>query len=307
MEIEFFRQQAMENLRASIPDNIHLYATSSDPWIEKYFISQDISLPIVSSGIEIPEIDLLVGGESTNDGPNAVTLHKALKGILNPVQASDRRVWTAMAHSNFYEYMTKRWPVKEELNENNTNGTVTDRYFMARGLLRNGISRLYWFAEMTYDETLEDPYEYTKYLLSNQDLMNQVDGQAYCRNKSTLQVVLKTLKEAGKLSESQNRSFFERLCKRGGTIMLDALPKEALSELCNSTLKSSMQISRVYDGCTMTLKSVTSNTVMQVTVQKGKAYLGKSMVKSNPNNLNKLSVGKDLIISGVKYRIVSIA
>ena len=59
--------------------------------------------------------------------------------------------------------MHSRWPVENAVNEKGTNGTVTDRYFAARGLFRNGISRLYWIAEVTYDSDLDDPYEYTKY------------------------------------------------------------------------------------------------------------------------------------------------
>ena len=56
--------------------------------------------------------------------------------------------------------MRSRWKVENTLNDSGTNGTVTDRYFVSRGLFRNGISRLYWIAESTYDESLEDPYEY---------------------------------------------------------------------------------------------------------------------------------------------------
>ena len=109
------------------------------------------------------------------------------------MQATDRRLWVQLTHNDFYDYMRSRWPVENVLNESGTNGTVTDRYFASRGLFRNGISRLYWIAELTYDPSLEDPYEYTRFLIAYQDLINQVDGRSLCRNRNVLRSCLKAL------------------------------------------------------------------------------------------------------------------
>ena len=72
-----------------------------------------------------------------------------------------------------------------------------------------------------YDDSLEDPYEYTRFLIEYQDLINQVDGRSLCRNKNVLRSCLKTLKNAGDLTERQKRLFFEGMCKRGGIKVLD--------------------------------------------------------------------------------------
>ena len=306
MILSFLRQEALYVLSRSVSENIDLYATQERPWINEYFSEHEIRGPFIKSEIEVPDVELMNGSDSKNDAENAIRIHVAFKNHIYPVQATDRRLWVQLTHNDFYSYMQSRWPVDNSLNDKGTNGTVTDRYFASRGLFRNGISRLYWIAEFTYDDALEDPYEYTRYLIAYQDLINQVDGRSLCRNKKILRSCLKTLKDAGDLSERQKRLFFEGMCKRGGVRVLDALPPDVLDDLCKDTLEKVLDVRQIKNGSRVLLQAVSSGTNAIIVVKSGKAYMGKSFFKSKPENLYRLSIGDVLELGKTEYRIVDI-
>ncbi|WP_028128875.1 DUF6339 family protein [Selenomonas sp. AE3005] len=306
MNLQFLRQEALDVLSRSIPENIELYADQESPWINDFFVKHEIKVPSFMSEIDIPDIELIYGADSKNDAENAVRLYEAFKNRIYPVQAMDRRLWVQLTHNEFYGYMRSRWNVENTLNDRGTNGTVTDRYFVSRGLFRNGISRLYWIAESTYDESLEDPYEYTRFLIGYQDLINQVDGRSLCRNKNILHSCLKTLKNAGDLTERQKRLFFEGICKRGGVKVLDALPMDVLDDLCKSTLERVLEIKQIKNGSKVYLQAVDSDISLVIIVRNGKAYRGKSLFKTKPDNLYRLTVGNEMELGKKKYRITDI-
>ena len=306
MNLFFFRQEALDILSRSIPENIELYANQETPWTNEFFVKHETKVPVFKSEIEIPDVELMMGADPKNDVENAIRIYESFKGRIYPVQATDRRLWVQLAHNEFYDYMRSRWPVESILNESGTNGTVTDRYFVSRGLFRNGISRLYWIAELTHDSSLEDPYEYTRYLIAYQDLINQVDGRSLCRNKDVLRSCLKVLKNAGELSERQKRLFFEGMCKRGGVKVLDALPVDVLDTLCKETLDRVLEIKQIKNGSKVYLQAIDSGANVIIVVKGGKAYMGKSLFKSKPDNLYRLTVGDEVELGKTKYRITEI-
>lgn len=307
MELLYLRQEALDKLAKSVDKNISHYSEDTDnEWVEDFFRSESVKRPLFSSEIEMDDIELQCGDDASLDADNAIVLHQALRGKLNAVQATDRRLWVALTHTVFYPYMISRWPVENILNDKGTNGTVTDRYFMSRGFFRNGISRLYWIAEMTVDDTLDDPYEYTRYFISNQDLINQVDGQAYCRNREVLVSCLKALKAAEPLSENQRRLFFQNLCKRGGVTVLDALPSENMDELCKNVMDDVHQMKVIKNGSKIMVQALDTSNRMTFEVRGGKPYVGKTVFRSKPENLYRLIIGKEVEIGKTRYRIIDI-
>ncbi len=306
MELRFLRQEAMDALQKGIGENINHYADDKEDWTESFFLEKGTKVPFMKSDLLVPDFELISGEGASQDIENAILLHSSFKGVLKPVQAADRRLWVALTHTSFYPYMVHRWPVENSVNDHGTNGTVTDRYFASRGLFRNGISRLYWLAELTYDESLEDPYEYTRFLMEYQDLINQVDGRSLCRNKDVLRACLKVLKDAGELSERQKRLFFEGMCKSGGVRVLDALPGDVLDQLCKETLDRILKIKQIKNGSRVQLQAVDSGTKVVISVKEGKAYMGKSLFKSKPDNLYRLTVGNEMELGKTKYRITEI-
>ena len=306
MELRFFRQEAMETLKNKISENINRYKDDKEDWTETFFLEKGTKVPLMKSNISVQEVELLTGKDASQDIENAIRLHSSFLGALKPVQAADRRLWVALTHTVFYPYMVSRWPVENGLNENGTNGTVTDRYFASRGLFRNGIARLYWLAELTYDTSLEDHYEYTRFLMEYQDIINQVEGRSLCRNKKVLRSCLKILKNADKLTEAQKRLFFEGMCKRGGVSVLDALPAETLDDLCKDTLDRILKIKKIKNGSRVYLQAENSGKNIIIVVRNKKAFMDSSLVKSKPENLYRLTVGKEVELGRIKYRITDI-
>ena len=106
------------------------------------------------SGITVPSTlgSLLRGGQE-NDATNAHLLHQALR--LTPTQAEDANLWARLAHVELWGYMQQRWRPGDDLDMKKVSLFVQRRYFVAqrnsRHLMRHGVARLWWAAELTHD------------------------------------------------------------------------------------------------------------------------------------------------------------
>ncbi len=257
MLINFMKSDALDMLISEIPNNKALY-NSKDRWIDQYFEDKGFGKYSFSTGIMVPDVELIVG-DSKTDYDNAVKLYEAFKGQLNPVQASDLRLWAYLAHYTYWDYMRTRWAidiVSEEDEEENNAGrdTVVSRigfrYFFkaskGKAFVRQGIARLYWSAYLTYDENNKNnPYEMTEYFLSKQDIFYASTERSLARYKTLLLAALKVLKEYGELKRSEIRSYFMNLNQAGGVIIFDSLSKQDAYALAKMTLDETLTVRSV--------------------------------------------------------------
>lgn len=242
MILSFMKTDALAMLITDIPDNISYYY-SGEKWIEEYFNGKGINKYYFNSQIEVPDIDLKNGGPKS-DYENATIIYDAMKDVLTPIQASDLRLWAFLAHDVFWSYMTERWSIDTPDEGEEQNNKLTDRvgarYFFkeskGKAFVRQGIARLYWSAYLTYDSSNSNPYEYTEYFLSKQDIFTSSTERVLARNKTLLIAALKVLKRAGDLKREQIRRFFLNLNQIGGIIVLDSLSPLAAEELSQRTL-----------------------------------------------------------------------
>lgn len=72
MILNFLKQEALDTLRRDIPNNIEYYV-SSDKWLDEYFESKNIPKYTISSGITVPDVELIIGDHST-DIDNSIAL-----------------------------------------------------------------------------------------------------------------------------------------------------------------------------------------------------------------------------------------
>ncbi|WP_349948409.1 DUF6339 family protein [Lacrimispora sp. BS-2] len=246
MIINFMKDNALDMLKSDIPNNVFLY-NSKDKWIDSYFEEKGLSNYSFNTGMMIPDVELLIG-DSKTDCENAIRIYEAFKGRLNPVQASDLRLWAFLAHNVYWDYMRERWgiDVAFEDDENDAGkdkivSRIGTRYFYeaskGKAFVRQGIARLYWSAYLTYDESnVNNPYELTEYFLSKQDIFAVSTERSLARNKELLLAALKVLKEHGDLKRNVIRQYFLNLNQAGGVIVLDSLSKELAYDLAKSTL-----------------------------------------------------------------------
>ena len=304
MELLFLRQTALDTIRNDISDNLDYYA-KSEPWLDEYFLHKDISNYSFSSGIEIEEFSLVPGNADT-DSENAVRLFESLKGKLNRLQATDFRLWTYLTHVYCWDYIKTRWNLDEGERKSWVN-RINDRYCISSRspYMRNGISRLYWSAELTYDEKNENPYEYLEFVFKWQDLaVNALDRQIG-RAKDSLLGNLQALKEA-ELNEDDRRLFFTKINQYGGVKLLDTLSREQSLDVSRQYIEYILSLPIVENGKTVLVKNTENGNTMRYGVENGKLVLGRTEFRTTDRLLRRRQ-GSVIEINNAKWQIVEIA
>lgn len=155
--------------------------------------------------------------KSADDLDNSIKVYEALKDLPLSL-ASDERLWAYLTHTVYWDYMCQRWPIQDA--EGDALEFIKIRYFFSskgKTFYRNGLSRLWWYAYLTYDSSKEDPYYYTKMMLLNQDIAGQlIENTNLSRNKIALNAVLKALQDFYKLEEKEE---IEKVKNKRNTII----------------------------------------------------------------------------------------
>lgn len=115
-----------------------------------------------------------------NDFESAVLIFEAFKN-LEPIQASDERLWTYLSHVDLYPYMIKRWSDVYKGEASKPENYIRDHWFLEstvqNNLLRHAISGLWWAVYMSVDEKRgEKKYELTKILFRQLDFPTRTLG-----------------------------------------------------------------------------------------------------------------------------------
>ena len=251
MIINFMKNDALDMLGSDISKNIANY-NSKEKWIDQYFEEKGYGSYSFSTGIMVPDVELTIG-DSKTDYENAVKLYDSFKHQLNPVQASDLRLWSYLAHNTYWDYMRTRWAIdmaseedEDDAGKDKIVSRIGSRYFFkaskGKAFVRQGIARLYWSAYLTYDESNSDnPYEMTEYFLSKQDIFTVSTERSLARDKELLLAALKVLKQNGDLKRAEIRSYFLNLNQAGGVVVFDSLSKEDALELAKRTLDETLK------------------------------------------------------------------
>ena len=230
MELKCLDQSCLDNLKVNIENNIQNGNYAKDnPWLDEFFTEEyTFSIGNVKNiKFSIPE-EGSGGKERTKyDGENCKVLYEALKGLTID-QATDDRLWTYLTHVTFWDYMKRRWPLTDQTNPI---GFINDRYFPKKNnnksMVRNGVSRLWWMAYSTYDESLENPFEITEFLLKDSDMQVSLMERNYSRNSNFIKKVLRAVKIFGETNFQPNttlkRKLWVELNRIGGVKVLDML------------------------------------------------------------------------------------
>lgn len=246
MRLNYLKQSAVDELRHAIGQNIKQYSQPR-PWLADFFNGRNF---LAESKFEIEALPaLLTAGKADKElyeYENTVVLHAALRD-LTPSQAADERLWAWLAHDVYWDYMRSRWPVETASNHK---AFILDHYFVggARGLVRHGLARLWWFGYATYQANAENPYHLTQLLLKTTDARQSIMERQFWRNKDVLVAILDRVGywQTRGLDFYSPRERFRRLCKTfnlyGGTMLLDTLSSNDLHALIDEL--ASLEISQ---------------------------------------------------------------
>lgn len=323
MKVFFMKQKALDTLQKEILENLYNYELG-DSWIEQYFIGKDSPKYYFDSGIEVDDYQLIKGGPET-DFQNAKAIYEAFKNKLNPVQASDLRLWAYLAHAQHWEYMFSRWkidaPDDEDDEEERDDGKKTpkektvnriqSRYFFGssrgKAFVRQGIARLYWGAYLTYDEHNEDgnPYELTEFFFNKQDIFTSITERSYARNKTLVLAALRELKRHPELSREEIRLYLAKLNQAGAITVLDFLNEEQAKSLCSSIMQDISQVPTLKEGCIFKAYDNLTGKAFGVSLKivGGKCTALGKVIKTKPQSLIGKKEGTKIVISGKTYVI----
>ena len=245
MSLFIFKSTLVNALCSSIPANLNKYLCG-DVWVAEVSTKSGRDM---QTGVEpLGNLDLdIPGAGNLKDFENAVKFHKALKH-LTPLQARDPRLWTRLAHVEFWPYMRKRWPVDKHIgNSGRACRFIKTHYFVSqsqsRALIRNGIARLWWAAHLSFDPGRSNQYELTDILFSTLDITQQILerglGRADNVIKSFLEFLLRnreTLLAAGNKSRERIRLLAKYLNMYGGVCILDLLSRSEIMDVLDAEL-----------------------------------------------------------------------
>lgn len=231
MRLRFIKEDYLRKLKDLSRDEWlqKYYEASGHPWLTSFFGNNKWH---DDTGIDVLEENLLLPQNASpeKDAASAKRLYELLKDKITASQAADPRFWVYMCHETCWEYMVKRWEIKNNID-------IDARYFIKgasiRAFTRNGIARLWWFAHLTYDKNRNDHYELTELLLKNQNIQHHLLGRNFGMNKNILHAVLDMSKDYSAIFLSGNiQSKMDTLAKLvnrwGGVRLLDYLERKEI-------------------------------------------------------------------------------
>lgn len=330
MKIYFLKQKALDTLEKDIAENIEKYQ-GTEQWAESYFISKDMPNYYFDTEIEVPDYQLIIGGPET-DFQNAKILYDAFSQSINPVQASDLRLWAYLAHIQHWDYMNTRWKIdapdeedeevddaqgEEQGEEKKTSANkildrIGYRYFFkaskGKAFVRQGISRLFWSAYLTYDADNDNPYEYTEYFFSKQDIFTSITERSYARNKVLVLAALKELKAHPELGRTEIRLFLAKLNQAGAIKVLDFLDKAQAEELCAEVMTEVVNVKALREGSKFNaFDNLTGKKYgTSLSIIDGRVVAVGKVLNTKPQNLIGKKEGTQFAIAGRKYVIKDI-
>jgi hypothetical protein len=229
MKVKCLSAEFVSWLKKHAGDNLRRYS-SDNAWVEE---EARAGGRIKESGVEVhslPHLEMPAQGD-LRDAENVRLLHSSMKR-LTPLQAMDERLWGYLTHVHYAAYMQLRW--KRE-----SAGSMIDRYLFKNNgfgsLVRNGIARLWWFGQVTYDARRSDPYELTDVLLCNQDVHTALLQRSFGKSRPVLHAVLEHIRDNmdsvyADAIGSKIKTRAKRLNVLGGVSLLDAMPGRAIHE-----------------------------------------------------------------------------
>ena len=238
MQLQFLSYGAVEKLKQAITEN-------QDKYLAGKAGSLLAAIRLAESKIRVDDPPFLEfpKGEDLKDAPNARTVYQWLHQ-LNPIQASDPRIWSYLTHALYPEYTFRRWPIDKT---SNVTTRIRERYFVEgqglASLVRNAVARLWWFGYLTYDEQSSgDHFELTDVLVSLQDIQVAFLERAIGRSRNILKTALRVWKERlqrGDDIKGKGKAIqiWARLIRLHGAVaLLDSLEQRDLENLIRAKL-----------------------------------------------------------------------
>ena len=265
MKLKYYTETMVERLRETVEERLDWYydpeGVTEDPALTAGDVVRESRLeaPNIAGELVLPsDVRTKEGGNPTGvaDATSALAVYDALEA-LTPQQAADERLWTYLCHVEYPLYVSRRWLAARPENREKAGRRVRNHFF-ARGnrpLIRdNGLSRLWWLGSIAHEVEADAPQEFLERLLHRQDVRSAlIERPSVSMNRRVLAAINAVMREYWQ----RDRSLFERerfrawmigLNRRGGVVLLDALPKEPLALLLEEEAERALSGVEAPDG-----------------------------------------------------------
>lgn len=185
---KLFSRHYIGSLQKAIDNKTSISSYTNDLFEYKNIYILENPQILVPNSIEpiIPE------NGNNHDLDNCKIIFEAMKD-MNPIQATDYRIWVYLTHVPFWSYMIKRRSVEKQP-ESKRREYIIRHWFIdgvsAKNLLRNDISSFWWCGYLTYDNNRKNPYELTEELYSMLDYTRHLLPGKQGRNKEFVHAIL---------------------------------------------------------------------------------------------------------------------
>lgn len=199
------------------------------------------------SSYEVDVAPALKGSGPNDDADDAIKLHKWIKSAKTRIPRSvlsDERLWAALCHTTFAEYMLSRWGIEpatpvEDPDEAGADGKcmpeghgrISIRFFVKgssqRGVARNGLARIYWAGVLS---CVEDDYSLTREMFRKQDIHQNLIERSMCADLGLVQGMLRQFKpiQIDALTKPRIQLVAKLVNGSGGTRTLDVVTADDL-------------------------------------------------------------------------------
>ena len=246
-QLLYYTSEALEELRRQIPQHLDWYygvANAQPPVMSANGVRESrLKAPELAGQLAVD-----VNRPSTSDIDSALVVYKALSD-LTPHQASIERMWAHLCHCDCPGYVVTRWLSRRPEKDQDAVRDVYNHFFASgnRALIRdNGVSRLWWLGKIAHDTDPETPREFLTIILHRQDVRSAlIERPSVSMNRRVLRGIYAVMRDhwgnGGALFERETfRTWMVALNRRGGVVLLDALPENSLDKLLREEADSAL-------------------------------------------------------------------
>lgn len=246
-ELLYFTETAVSSLWSRVSEHLDWYyqASGAPP--------RPIGVDRVEGHTQLRAVDVagcLRLGTGT-DAENAIAVYNALSQ-LRPREAADERFWVHLCHGEAAGYVRQRWLANRPEDCDDAVQQVRNHFFAKgnRALIRdNALSRLWWLGYIANEVAADAPRLFLDILMHRQDIRSALIERPFLSmNHKVLREIYAVMRDHWEQDGSSSKLFIRevfrdwmvRLNRRGGVILLDAVPDGTLADLLRKEASESL-------------------------------------------------------------------
>lgn len=256
MKLYIMKSDALSFLKQNLPDLYGKYYTeTTNKWIADIYGENPFEAYKDIPTFNLESLDAkLTPGEI--DVSNCKIVYQNLQ-FLSESQASDERLWAGLTHTTFYEYTRRRWGYgygKRPQSAEKESSEIASRFLYRgsgrSGFYRNTLAKCWWVGHNTYNPTnKKNPFENLD-IIGYNDINSKISEFFYNFTFSSNPYVMSAIIEALRIYKTEGKQLLARdhirpalsyLNAVGGSVIIDCLKKEEITELFCNAINAIMQ------------------------------------------------------------------